>query len=442
MTAPIGLFLLAFLTVAPTVSAGMAPQTECSDWRACRELALAAADRRDYSAFHDLAWRAVQTGPRNDSSLLYLLARAQALSGRLHDALVMIERIAPNPLASEALTDKAFEEVRQLPAWVDVETRLKGGTTTPSATSSTAAISASPAGTSTAAAPAMAPATATEAGHFLLNRFQIAGLAYDAVSQRFVLGDQSNRKVVIVGKGTDHGVDLVRADSAGFQSITALTINSTRGDLWVASGDGGTASLHRLQLVSGRPLRSYPVNLPAGPVSIVDLAVTGDDAILALDGTGGQLVQLRAGNTNFEPPLRIDAPALTSLTVADDRYAYVSHHDGLLRIDLQTRRTARVPLPANSSIGRIEQIRFFRDALIAVTAGDDGRRRLKKLELNAAGTAVRRVLTIDVPLSADRPLLAVSSNDLLYLVPASTVSGASSAAADTSEFVAYTLTLK
>ena len=77
MTARIGLFLLAFFAAAPTVSAGMAPQTECSDWRACRELALAAADRRDYSAFHDLAWRAVQTGPRNDPSLLYLLARAQ-----------------------------------------------------------------------------------------------------------------------------------------------------------------------------------------------------------------------------------------------------------------------------------------------------------------------------------------------------------------------------
>src|SRR6185295_5458524 len=32
----------------------------CSQWRDCREMALAAADRGDFDALHDLAWRAVQ----------------------------------------------------------------------------------------------------------------------------------------------------------------------------------------------------------------------------------------------------------------------------------------------------------------------------------------------------------------------------------------------
>ena len=43
----------------------------------CRAQAQAAAARGDYEIFHDLAWRAVQKGPRNDPDLMYLLARAR-----------------------------------------------------------------------------------------------------------------------------------------------------------------------------------------------------------------------------------------------------------------------------------------------------------------------------------------------------------------------------
>ena len=54
---------------------------ECRDWQECRQLALAAVERQDYDAFHDLAWRTLQLGP-NDPALMTMLARAQSLSGR------------------------------------------------------------------------------------------------------------------------------------------------------------------------------------------------------------------------------------------------------------------------------------------------------------------------------------------------------------------------
>ena len=57
-------------------------------------MALAARDRGELEAFHDLAWRAVQSGPRNDAALMFLLARAQSSSGRASDALVMLQRLA------------------------------------------------------------------------------------------------------------------------------------------------------------------------------------------------------------------------------------------------------------------------------------------------------------------------------------------------------------
>src|SRR3954471_19141847 len=92
---------------------------ECKEWHECRQLALDAAARQDYETFHDLAWRAVQTGPRNDPALMYLLARAQSLSGRPADALVMLQRLAQIGTQTDAATIDDFRRVRALPGWAE-----------------------------------------------------------------------------------------------------------------------------------------------------------------------------------------------------------------------------------------------------------------------------------------------------------------------------------
>src|SRR5687768_14809710 len=83
---------LAGASAAPPLAAFQSPPAgvDCKEWTACRALALAAADRGEYETFHDLAWRAIQIGPARDPALMQLLARAQSLSGRPHDALVML----------------------------------------------------------------------------------------------------------------------------------------------------------------------------------------------------------------------------------------------------------------------------------------------------------------------------------------------------------------
>src|SRR5688500_9738972 len=89
---------VATITMAPSNVASspatQRPAAECPAWQECRQLALDARARGEYERFHDLAWRTVQTGPANDAALMYLLARAQSLSGRPHDALVMLRRLA------------------------------------------------------------------------------------------------------------------------------------------------------------------------------------------------------------------------------------------------------------------------------------------------------------------------------------------------------------
>ena len=82
------------------------PPPACADVAACREAAVAAAGRQDFEAFHDLAWRAAQKSRPNDPELMYLLARAQSLSGRPGDALVMLRRLAQMGVATDATDER------------------------------------------------------------------------------------------------------------------------------------------------------------------------------------------------------------------------------------------------------------------------------------------------------------------------------------------------
>jgi hypothetical protein len=115
-----------------------APQTDCKDWKSCQQMALEAAGRQDYDAFHDLSWRAVNAGPRNDPALLTMLARAQSLSGRPHDALVMLQRLATMGVVTDAGTNDDFARVRALPAWAAFEAALAGKSVTATAPSAAA----------------------------------------------------------------------------------------------------------------------------------------------------------------------------------------------------------------------------------------------------------------------------------------------------------------
>ena len=104
---------------------------DCREWQECRQLALDAAARQDFNAFHDLAWRTLQAGPKNDPALMTMLARAQSLSGRPHDALVMLQRLAAMGVVTNAATNDDFSRVRALPAWAEFEasahTRRRAG---------------------------------------------------------------------------------------------------------------------------------------------------------------------------------------------------------------------------------------------------------------------------------------------------------------------------
>src|SRR4051794_26285432 len=180
---------------------------DCQEWHECRQLALDAAARQDYERFHDLAWRTVQIGPKNDPALMYQLARAQSLSGRPDDALVMLQRLARIGTKTDAATNDDFRRVRALSGWAEFEAGTDGLSHVQPSTSPTGNQP-----TDTAANRVKPPAagenasnvapkplepragastvTAAESLRFTASTSRPAGIAYDAVSRRFIIGDR------------------------------------------------------------------------------------------------------------------------------------------------------------------------------------------------------------------------------------------------------------
>ena len=442
---------LGSFAAAPSVSQPARDQI-CSEWRDCRERALEAASRGEYEAFHDLAWRAIQTGPPKDPALMYLLARAQSLSGRPHDALVMLDRLAEMGVASDAATNDDFNRMRQLPGWPELKTRIERvSQPAPAPQPDPADTSSSrPPAPDSGASPSIvgSPAIA-ELVRFSAERFAVGGLAYDAVSHRFLFGDRLGRKVIVVSEGSTHAIDLVRADSAGFQDISAIEIDARRGDLWVASNaaDGGSGVLHRLQLVAGRPLKAFPVAAALEPVELVDLAVSPTGAVLVLDALSRQLLVLREGATSLERIARIDVHEPTSLASAgNEGLAYVAHRDGVSRVDLRTRTITLVAAPNGISLARLERIRWRRHALIAVKIDADGSRRIVHLALNVNGSAVTHATRLEAAVPTAGPTYLTMYDDELVCFAVPSSNGAGDASPDTSsglaEFVAYRIRLR
>ncbi|MCC7123573.1 MAG: hypothetical protein IT178_01905, partial [Acidobacteria bacterium] len=98
-----------------------AQTTLCGDAAACREATLQAIAEGRVEDAHDSAWRAMQRGPADDAELMFLLARAQSLSGRPDDALVMVRRLVERGVATEAATHPDLERMRGRPGWPAVE---------------------------------------------------------------------------------------------------------------------------------------------------------------------------------------------------------------------------------------------------------------------------------------------------------------------------------
>ena len=336
-------------------------------------MATEAAARGDAETFHDLAWRAVQKGKPNDPALMLLLARAQSLSGRPGDALVMLTRLLDLGVTPDIAADPDFARVRALARWPELEARL-AGRPAPAAPGTPPAPVAPGAPAPPAPAAPPSPPAPPSGLTFSAPGLKPFALAHDAVSRRFVLGDREAHRLLIVDEVSHNVVNYVGSASAGFlDQVTGFTIDPRRGDLWVVSaageGAGAISALHKLQLVSGRPL--FEVRAPdrSGPVRFAGVAVAPDGTVYVLDGQGSRLFRLPPGARTLDLVMSVDAPGAAAIASADDRTLFIAGPAGILRVDLAARTAAPVKSP--DDLGGFESLAWRGGTLIGVQhAGD------------------------------------------------------------------------
>jgi hypothetical protein len=407
------------------------PPPACADAAACREAAVAAAGRQDFEAFHDLAWRAAQKSRPNDPELMYLLARAQSLSGRPGDALVMLRRLTQMGVATDAKTSDDFRRVRDLPGWAEVESLMSNAGASPAARLSSAAPGASPgstpaagaAGSTSNVAAPIEPRRAADPGEvgegadtmrLTTTAIDPVGLAYDSASRRFVVGDGHDNKLIVADEVFNHVNDLIGATSAGFGRLSGVEIDTRRGDLWVTSSEAnGLASVHKLQLVSGRVLARLDMPASLKPIAISDFAVLESGGLLLLDSTGGRLVPVKSVAGPFERAIPLKVTGAASLAAAEGK-VYVAHARGLSVVELSGGRVVEVAAPAGASLGGLRRIRWTRGMLLALQENGDTTRMVRIL-LSSSGQQATAIEPLDRGSASAGTALTISRDAAYYV---------------------------
>jgi hypothetical protein len=292
----------------------------------------------------------------------------------------MLGRIIDLGGVTDAATSADFAVVRLLPAWPEVEAKVTGTPAAPRASVAPApppSPSVSAPAPSGAAAPAPsapaapAPAAAPDAGvlEFDAPGIEPLGLAHDAVSRRFVLGDRKAQRLLVIDEVSRRVVNYVSAASAGFYDrLTAFTVDARRGDLWVVSVKGepdrASSILHKLQLVSGRGLFEARAADKGSPIRLVDVTVAPDGAVYAVDGIESRIYRLQPGAKTLELVMRLEARRPTALAAADDRILYVAAETGLVRVDVSARSAS--PVKSVEELTDFESLAWRAGALVGV----------------------------------------------------------------------------
>jgi hypothetical protein len=393
------------------VSAQQAP-APCSVATECEQMAMAALERQDYEVFHDLAWRALQRSGQNDAGLMYLLARAQSLSGRPDDARIMLRRLADMGVAPpDVETVEDFSRVRALPTWPELLEQLQRTRrgAAPAAAVASAAVTSPPPDAIERSIPGPASLRIPPA-------LSPRAMAYDSVSRRFVFSDESAEGLKVVDEPTGALTSLTSAGRAGFQRSPAMAIDYRRGDLWViegaTNGEPGRA-IQRLQLSSAREL--YRVVLPAalGPARLTSLAVTPRGSVLVLDADGRRLLEAGPETRAFAVRTSLATlPAPTALALGPSGAIYIAHAEGIARVN-----TTGAPTPLRAtgdlSLHGIEWLGSDERSLLALQRRANGVLAAVRLRVSARGDAV---VALDVLGSADSPAAAIADNALHYIV--------------------------
>jgi hypothetical protein len=336
---------------------------------------------------------------------------------------VMLRRLAQSGVRTDARDNADFERVRRLPGWAEVEALLDSSSPAPASPVPPAPKATTPVGPKPKAAPptAASPGDAAPGRRATESAMQLGettmnpvGLAYDSASRRFVLGDGAGNKLMVADEVFNHVNDLIGAASAGFGRLSAVEIDTRRGDLWVTSSDGnGASSIHKLQLVSGRVLSQIALPSELEPIVVSDFAISDDGTLVLVDSQGARLLRVRSTGDRFDRPIALHVSTPSSIAPANG-VTYVAHADGLSVVDTASGRVTSIQAAKGVSLTTLRRIRWARGGLIGIQEDGTGSR-LVRIRLNSNRHRATAVEPLDGEVQSAGTALTISRDAAYYV---------------------------
>jgi sugar lactone lactonase YvrE len=365
-------------------SVGLAQSAESSAAQAMRlaREAAAAAEAMDTATYLAKMEAAIALRP-DFPRMLVNLAAAQVAAERPDDALATLERLAALGLHSPVEKSEDFAPLKERKEFQAVVKKIAAN---------------------------MHPKGSGEVA-FTLREVTglIEGIAWRAKTEAFYFGDVNDRAVWIRAK--DGTLRRLTPEGDGLYGVFGLAIDENSGTLWAATSavpamrgftpdQDGTAALAEIDLESGGVRRVIPVVRRAGDQQshvLGDLALAPDGSVFVTDSGGPTLWRLPPGGAALEPFVEsAEFLSLQGIVILPEGIAIVSDHaNGLLRVDLGSRRVQLLEPPVNVSLIGLDGLALSPEGKVLAIQNGLRPSRVLRIDLEGVADSVASVAVLE-----------------------------------------------
>jgi hypothetical protein len=135
-----------------------------------------------------------------------------------------------------------------------------------------------------------------------------------------------------------------------------------------------------------------------------------DGTVVVLDSAGGRIYRLRPRGRSLERAIAFNVTDTASLAPASSSVVYVSHPEGVIRIDLATAASSNVRAARGVTLKGLRRIRWHQGDLLGIQQSADGTLSAVRIRLDAAGQRALALSIIDRAASTAATIM----NDAFY----------------------------
>jgi sugar lactone lactonase YvrE len=398
----LGTMHLTFVLFAALAAASPGPIADPQPTADLAREARAAYDKGDKATFLAKYEEIARRRP-GDVYVLYNLACGQALNGKTAEAQKTLLEIASLRAASDLDGDGDFESIRQTDGYRTASARMQALRTERISSGAVVAF------------------TIPEKG------LVPEGVAYDPVTKSFFVSSIRKRKVYRIDSAGKASV-FVAPREGGLRTAAGIGIDPKRRSLWVASeamphmegyvkDEPLQAALFEFDADTGKLRREIRPPATGKAAGFDDLAVASDGRVYVNDGFNGRVWTLPPGGSALEVFFVSDVFRGTQglAPTPDGKTLYVSDYSGLYRVDVASKRIARLAVPAGAALNGVDGLVWSAGSLYAVQNGVEPNR-IIRVDLAPDGSTVTgaKILEMNHP-SFDEPTLGVVADGALYV---------------------------